>query len=120
MNNSTTPIPGIIVPFFMLLGLIAVTTALITGCSTSKPDPVSLVEPEQTETAEIIAVPAKEIRVKAAHPIQYTVKKGDTLWGISSLFLQDPWFWPEIWQKKPANSKSPLNFSGGYINAGLC
>ncbi len=115
MNNSNTPSPGNIVPFFMLLGLLAVNTVLITGCSTSKPDPVSLVEPEQTETAEKVAVPAKEIRVKASHPRQYTVKKGDTLWGISSLFLQDPWYWPEIWQKNQQIQNPHLIFPGDVL-----
>jgi len=114
MNNSNTPRPRIIVPFFVLLGLLAV----ITGCSSSKPDPVSQVEPEQTEpvAAEIVAAaPAKEIRVKTSHPRQYTVKKGDTLWGISSLFLQDPWFWPEIWQKNTQIQNPHLIFPGDVL-----
>ncbi len=115
MNNSTTPMPAIIVPFFMLLGLLAATTVLITGCSTSKPDPVILVEPEQTETTEKVAVAAKEIRVKASYPRQYTVKKGDTLWGISSLFLQDPWFWPEIWQRNQQIRNPHLIFPGDVL-----
>ncbi len=113
MNNSNTPRPRIIVPFFVLLGLLTV----ITGCSSSKPDPVNLVEPEQAETAttEKVAVPAKEIRVKASHPRQYTVKKGDTLWGISSLFLQDPWYWPEIWQKNIQIQNPHLIFPGDVL-----
>ena len=118
MNNSTTPSPRIIVPFFMLLGLLAVTTGSITGCSASKPDPVSIVEPEQTGTitaAEKVAVPAKEIRVKASHPRKYTVKKGDTLWGISNLFLQDPWYWPEIWQKNTQIQNPHLIFPGDVL-----
>lgn len=118
MNNSTTPRPGIIVPFFMLLGLLAVTTLSITGCSASKPDPVSMAEPEQAENttaAEKVAVPAKEIRVKASHPRQYTVKKGDTLWGISNLFLQDPWYWPEIWQKNTQIQNPHLIFPGDVL-----
>ena len=118
MNNSNTPSPAIIVPFFMLLGLLTVTTASITGCSASKPDPVSLVEPEQTGTiaaTEKVVVPAKEIRVKASYPRQYTVKKGDTLWGISSLFLHDPWYWPEIWQKNAQIQNPHLIFPGDVL-----
>ena len=30
-------------------------------------------------------------------PDQHVVVRGDTLWGISGKFLQNPWCWPQVW-----------------------
>jgi nucleoid-associated protein YgaU len=43
------------------------------------------------------AAPSRPVRLNPQHPDRYVVKKGDTLWDISAMFLRDPWFWPEIW-----------------------
>lgn len=40
-------------------------------------------------------VPLAELAPDA--PDVYTVKRGDTLWGLSGLFLRKPWRWPELW-----------------------
>jgi LysM domain len=40
-------------------------------------------------------------------PDSYVVKKGDTLWAISSLFLQSPWRWPELWGMNMEEIRNP-------------
>ncbi|MES9919433.1 MAG: LysM domain-containing protein [Candidatus Thiodiazotropha sp.] len=47
------------------------------------------------------ALAAEHVALNPSHPERYTVVKGDTLWDISSMFLRDPWLWPEVWYVNP-------------------
>jgi len=95
------------------------------GCSSSSTkDDAAYVEPE-TQTGiivEAVQVPqeiskqqAVAASVKVNHPRQYIVQKGDTLWDIASLFLRDPWFWPEIWHQNPQIENPHLIFPGDIL-----
>jgi len=53
--------------------------------------------------------------IKASHPRTYVVKRGDTLWDIASLFLQDPWYWPEIWHENPQVENPHLIYPGDIL-----
>lgn len=43
-------------------------------------------------------------------PLEYVVKKGDTLWDIAEYFLRDPWMWPELWNANPQVENPHLIF----------
>ncbi|MEJ2604221.1 MAG: LysM peptidoglycan-binding domain-containing protein, partial [Gammaproteobacteria bacterium] len=60
--------------------------------------------------------PAREVPLAAGAPERYVVKKGDTLWDISAMFLRDPWFWPEIWQINPQVENPHLIYPGDILS----
>ncbi len=62
-----------------------------------------------------VAVQASAVELKSGHPDVYPVKKGDTLWDISSAFLNDPWLWPELWQVNPQIENPHLIYPGDLI-----
>lgn len=45
----------------------------------------------------------------------YTVKKGDTLWDLSKRFIDDPYYWPNVWAKNPDISNPHLIYPGQKI-----
>jgi LysM repeat protein len=48
-------------------------------------------------------------------PLSYTVKRGDTLWDISAMYLRDPWLWPEIWHVNPSVQNPHLIYPGDVL-----
>jgi nucleoid-associated protein YgaU len=66
--------------------------------------------------AAMLVMAQEDDILKNGHPDQHVVRKGDTLWDISSKFLNDPWLWPEIWQVNPQIANPHLIYPGDLIS----
>ncbi|MDO9449613.1 MAG: LysM peptidoglycan-binding domain-containing protein, partial [Rugosibacter sp.] len=58
-------------------------------------------------TTLAIAQPAKPLVLADDAPERYTVVHGDTLWGLSSRYLKDPYRWPALWKMNAQEIKNP-------------
>jgi LysM repeat protein len=74
------------------------------------------VTPTQRDRAELVALSGVALTELAENaPDSYTVKRGDTLWDISTLFLKRPWSWPELWGMNKEQIKNPHLIYPGQV-----
>ncbi|XVJ68529.1 MAG: LysM peptidoglycan-binding domain-containing protein [Rhizobacter sp.] len=74
------------------------------------------ITPNQRSTAQQVAsagIPLSELAPNA--PDSHVVKRGNTLWDISKLFLKSPWRWPELWGMNLEQIRNPHLIYPGQI-----
>ena len=68
-------------------------TALAATAVQAQTPPVTATQRSTAEQVATQGVPLAELAADA--PDMYVVKRGDTLWDISGMYLKRPWRWPE-------------------------
>jgi LysM repeat protein len=73
--------------------------------------PGTVTVPESTNTPETPTNPEVP-----TGPKKYTVKPGDTLWGITNAYLQDSFLWPKVWKNNQYIMNPDLIYPGNVID----
>jgi hypothetical protein len=88
----------------------AVVLAAALGCAGIGSGVVPVTAQAQADPDRSMSVP-----IAADAPERYVVKRGDTLWDISAMYLEDPWYWPEIWYVNPSIANPHLIYPGDVL-----
>lgn len=104
--------------------------ALLAGCSSPKEPFRNRLEPpseqclsgslESRQNApEVVQSVAPADAGKAfgnRRVLRYRVRKGDTLWGIASHFLAEPWYWKKLWYDNPQIRNPHFIYPGDLLS----
>jgi hypothetical protein len=96
------------------LGAVALAIAAFSAGAQAAPNfPITEQQRAAAQRAATAGVPVEELVPNA--PDEYTVKRRDTLWDISKLYLKSPWRWPELWGLNLDQVKNPHLIYPGQV-----
>jgi LysM repeat protein len=93
--------------------LIASALALACGSAVAQNYPITTQQRSTAQQTAQAGVPIEDLAPGA--PDSHTVKRGDTLWDISKLFLKSPWRWPQLWGMNLDEIKNPHLIYPGQV-----
>jgi len=62
-----------------------------------------------------LILPCLAMAADQEEPTIYTIKRGDTLWGLSERFIKDPNYWPNMWSKNDQITNPHVIYPGQKV-----